>query len=259
MATNGFAVQHWQFHLPKRGEKAEDSEDASAADPVRGRFAVADGAAGSSFSALWARLLVDEFVGSTRTQPLPWAEWLPGIQERWTSAVSARPVAAQKTPWFVEDRLQQGAFAAFLGVVLEEVNTWRGGKKRRWRVLAVGDACLFQVRQSQLYQYLPMSRSKDFGNTPWLVGSRTVPDRKFNRHVVQKKGDWQYDDRLWLMTDALALWFLQQKETGHKPWKELDAILNAPDPEHAFAAWVDGLRNRQALRNDDVTLLGVCL
>src|SRR5262245_12932177 len=123
MATNGFAVQHWQFHLPKRGEKAEDYEDASAADPVRGRFAVADGAAGSSFSSLWARLLVEEFVGSARAQPSPWAEWLPGVQERWVSAVSARPVASA-TPWFVEDRLRQGAFAAFLGLVLEEVITW---------------------------------------------------------------------------------------------------------------------------------------
>ncbi len=259
MSANGFAVQSWQFHLPKRGEKIEDYEDASAADPVRGRFAIADGAAGSSFSALWAQLLVEEFVGSSKAQPCPFAEWLPNVQERWSTAVNAGRTNGQKTPWFVEDRLQQGAFAAFLGLTLEEYINWRGNKKRRWRVLAIGDTCLFQVRSSQLYKALPLTRAKEFGNTPWLVGSRKMPDRQFNRQVTQQKGDWQYDDRLWLMTDALALWFIQQKEAGHKPWKELDSLLNEPDPERAFTGWVETMRSRQQIRNDDVTLLGVCL
>ncbi len=258
MSANGFAVQCWQFNVPKRGEKAEDYEDAAAADPVRGRFAIADGAAGSSYSALWAQFLVEGFVTSPLAQPSPWAEWLPGVQARWNTAVSIRPVAA-KSSWFVEDRLQQGAFAAFLGLTLEENATWRGAKQRRWRVLAIGDSCLFQIRQSQLHKALPLTRAREFGNTPWLVGSRTVPDRKFNKQAVQTKGDWAYDDRLWLMTDALSLWFLQQWETGRKPWKELDALLNAPEPEKAFAGWVDTLRRRQEIRNDDVTLLGVCL
>src|SRR5262249_22560942 len=62
MSVEGLTIQFWQFQLPKRGEKTEDYEDASAGDPLRGRFAIADGAAGSSFSALWARLLVEEFV-----------------------------------------------------------------------------------------------------------------------------------------------------------------------------------------------------
>ena len=38
MSANGFAVQYWQFHLPKRGEKAEDYEDASAADRLSTGF-----------------------------------------------------------------------------------------------------------------------------------------------------------------------------------------------------------------------------
>src|ERR671936_93299 len=113
MSASGFAVQYWQFHLPKRGERAEDYEDASAADPVRGRFAIADGAAGSSFSALWAKLLVEEFVGTAVPQPGPWKDWLPGVQDRWKTAINARPGGQVASPWFVEDRIQQGAFAAF--------------------------------------------------------------------------------------------------------------------------------------------------
>ena len=64
-------------------------------------------------------------------------------------------------------------------------------------------------------------------------------------------------DRLFLMTDALAQWFLHAHEQGGRPDKELAAVLSAADPDAAFAAWVEELRQRDALRNDDVTLLNV--
>src|SRR5262245_55189804 len=149
MSVTDQSMRFWQFQLPKRGEKAEDSEDAWAGDPLLGRFAIADGASGSSFSALWARLLVEEFVRSSKPQPGPWEDWLPLVQKRWASSVGHRP-SNGPTPWFVQDRIQQGAFAAFLGLVLDEAVTWRGGKRKRWRVLAIGDSCLFQIREGKL-------------------------------------------------------------------------------------------------------------
>jgi hypothetical protein len=258
MPVEGLTIRSWQFRLPKRGERAEDNEDAADADPARGRFAIADGAAGSSFSALWARMLVEEFVHSPKTQPRPWADWLPAVQKRWSVAVGHRRSNAP-TPWFLADRIQQGAFAAFLGVALDEVSTWRGGKRKRWRALAIGDSCLFQIRDGKLLSAVPVARAKDFGNTPWLVGSRSLPERTVSKQGAIWKGDWQGNDRLWLMTDALAQWFLQQNEAGKKPWKEMDALLWAVDPKAAFTAWIDGLRDKKRIRNDDVTLLAVCL
>jgi hypothetical protein len=257
-SVNSLSIQFRQFRLPKRGEKAEDYEDASDGDPARGRFAIADGAAGSSFSALWARLLVEEFVRAPKPQPMPWADWLPAVQQRWNVGVGHRP-SNQPTPWFLSERIQQGAFAAFLGLVLDEVTTWRGGIRKRWRVLAIGDTCFFQVRGNRLIKAVPIKRSRDFGNTPWLVGSRTAPDRTLTKQSVQYKGEWTGKDRLWLMTDALALWFLQQTEAGKKPWREMDGLLLAPQPERAFAAWMKDLRDHQRIRNDDVTLMAVCL
>jgi hypothetical protein len=61
------------------------------------------------------------------------------------------------------------------------------------------------------------------------------------------------------MTDALAQWFLRGTEGGGKPWERLESILQAPQPEAAFASCVEELRNSQQLRNDDVTLVAVCL
>lgn len=256
MPVHSLSLRSWQLQLPKGGEKAEDCEDASATDPERGRFAVADGAAGSSFSALWARLLVEEFVRGRKPQPAPWGDWLPAVQQRWSEAVAGR-AGNQAAPWYVEDRLQQGAFAAFLGLVLDEVNTWRGGRRWRWRAVAIGDCCLFQVRDGRLIQAGPLVRSKDFGNTPWLVGSRSLLDKTLTKKTTQQKGDWQPHDRFWLMTDALALWCWQQIETGYKPWKELDRLFLAADPHRAFAEWIHGLRQERQMRNDDVTLVAV--
>jgi hypothetical protein len=259
MSVNTLHMRYRQFHLPKRGEKAEDYEDSADGDPERGRFAIADGAAGSSWSALWARLLVEEFVKSPKPQPEPFANWLPAVQQRWAAVVNARPNHGQPAPWYVEDRIQQGAFAAFLGVVIDEATTWRGGKRKRWQALAIGDCCLFQVRDNRLVKAAPLGRAKDFGNTPWLVGSRSPLDKTLSKKTVHLKGDWAANDRLWLMTDALALWFLQQIEQGHRPWKALDRLLLAGEPNDAFIEWINELRGAQQLRNDDVTLLAVSL
>jgi hypothetical protein len=72
-------------------------------------------------------------------------------------------------------------------------------------------------------------------------------------------GDGLVGDQLWLMTDALARWFLSRVEGQGRPWEELAAFWDAHAPERAFPDWVSLLRGRHELRNDDVTLLGVLL
>ena len=53
----------WQsFFLPKRGNAAEEYEDAFAGDPASGRFAIADGASESCFAAAWAKIVVESYV-----------------------------------------------------------------------------------------------------------------------------------------------------------------------------------------------------
>ncbi len=144
MTVPGLALGYRVFRLPRQGYVLEECQDASAGDPERGRFAIADGAAESPYSALWARLLVEEFVRQSERLPR-WANWLPSLQERWAAAgepANGRRRLADGTgdagvPWYLEPGLIQGAFATFLGVVIEETN---------WHALAVGDSCLFQVR-----------------------------------------------------------------------------------------------------------------
>jgi hypothetical protein len=55
------------------------------------------------------------------------------------------------------------------------------------------------------------------------------------------------------MTDALAQWFLQQVEADRRPWQALDGLAT----ESEFAQWAEERRDRQELRNDDITLLTI--
>jgi hypothetical protein len=100
-------------------------------------------------------------------------------------------------------------------------------------------------------------RATDFSNAPWLVGSRTSPGEVPHKNGLQQMGECRPGDRLWLMTDALAQWFLTQAESGGKPWQALAHASDDAPSEQTFAAWIEQLRSARQLRNDDVALLAV--
>jgi hypothetical protein len=250
MSLPGLAVRYRAFRLPRQGYAPDECQDACAGAPEAGRFAIADGAAESPHAALWARLLVEDFVLRSERQPA-WSSWLPSLQDRWVAAVE-RSADTPPVPWFLEPGLSQGAFATFLGLVIEDTT---------WHALAVGDSCLFQVRDGSVRRAFPIVRAAEFSNAPWLVGSRTSPNGVPRANGHQHQGDWKPADRFWLMTDALAQWFLVQVEAGNKPWLALEPLLRSPaaDANEAFAAWIKNLRGSRELRNDDVTLMAVSL
>jgi hypothetical protein len=226
---------------PKSGHTEAEYEDAWAADPAAGRFAVADGASESAFAGLWARLLVEGFLAAPRPRDLP--HWLDGTRRRWSEAVAGPAV-----PWYVEMKRAEGAFATLLGLLVRQPGPARPG---RWRAVAVGDSCLAVVRDGRDARAFPLARSAEFGNEPHLIGSRA------GGPVEPRHGDGPFlaGDRLLMMTDALAQWFLSAHERGERPWEAVSPLLSADRPEGAFAAWVEELRRRDGLRDDDVTLL----
>ncbi|MGA2034765.1 MAG: protein phosphatase 2C domain-containing protein [Thermoguttaceae bacterium] len=246
------AAKSHAYCVPRRGSSRAEYEDAVAVDEAAGRYALADGATESSFAQSWAQLLVEGFVACGRDAGERWPAPLGQLQRRWREAVPSGPV-----PWFAEAKLAEGAFAAFLGVILA------GGtaaEPHRWQAAAVGDVCLFHVRDGRLLSAFPIQRAADFHSAPRLLGSRDG-EQYWQQQALYRQGRALTGDRLWMMTDALAHWFLAEHEAGQTPAVEICAALGdragENGGEESFAAWIEQLRNAHRIANDDVTWLAL--
>jgi hypothetical protein len=250
------------FRLAKAGNRPDEYEDA--AYPLTStewaggqlRCAVADGASETLLSGPWAELLVRLYGQPMAAAFDPaallehaytyWEWWLRRyLQER---ARQNRPVQ-----WFEEPGLAAGAFAAFLGLTLDEAGAGGAGT---WTALGLGDCCVCQVRASALVASFPMTDAAAFGVRPLLIGSQPGRNERALAAMRAVHGDWQAADCFYLMSDALAQWFFGEHEAGGCPWMTLDALSAAGQPEH-LAAWVADLRGQRSMRNDDVTLLRI--
>ncbi len=250
------------FHVPKRGNAEAEYEDAfyPECDLVRqlGEFrcAVADGASESAFSGLWAQLLVRSF-GKRKMR----LEWLRRLFE---DAIKSKPV-----PWYLEKKIKNGAHAAFMGLLLRDgTHNANGGDdgngngsdtaSRSWRGLAVGDSCVFHVRDDELIAVGPVGKSELFDNSPYLIATKAkdlLRPRSLH-HVSMMNGVWEPGDIFYLATDAIAQWLLAELEAGRPPWESLRDLC-ADDDTTLYGRRIDELRTNHGLHNDDTTLLQV--
>jgi hypothetical protein len=246
---------------PKAGNRPDECEDALF--PARsGRLqgdtlclAVADGASEALLSGPWAEVLVRAYgrAGADLPALLPlaqavWRRWLR--RYLWRRAHQGRPVQ-----WFEEPGLEAGAFAALVGLTLVDGVVRNEGD---WRATALGDCCLFQVRAGALLASFPIERASDFGSRPLLLASRADGNHRLLAAQVTQQGAWRAGDRFYLMSDALAQWWLVEYGRGLAPWRALDRLCR-PGASRSFGQWIEVRRKRRQLRNDDVALLRVAL
>ncbi|HEX8851846.1 MAG TPA: hypothetical protein VF754_00085, partial [Pyrinomonadaceae bacterium] len=178
---------------------------------------------------------------------------LRGLQQEWLAEVGSSP----DVQWYVEEKLRHGAFSSLVGLTLDggegRAAEARGGA---WQALAVGDSCLFQLRGEEVLVRFPLGRAEEFNNRPFLLSSNPAGNDALLENTCTFLGDWRAGDIFYLMTDALAHWFLQEYERGARPWHAL-ARMEEDGGAGAFADFVSARRNAQTLRNDDVTMLSV--
>jgi hypothetical protein len=258
------------FSEPKHGNSAAEYEDAYWL-PIEGerrrsrhRYAVADGATESSLAREWARLLVQTYgARSYRTLSSTILRARAQWQHVLNDYLADREVRCRPLQWYEREKLQQGAFATLLGLELfddlsaieQRVPGGAPGIEGGWRAAAVGDSCLFQVRDDRLIVAFPMSAAECFDCSPILVSTRRTSPAILRQQVRTIDGTWRLYDSFYLATDALASWFLRAWQGGDMPWAQLRhvGIRDASD----YAAFVAALRSCSALKNDDVTLLRV--
>jgi hypothetical protein len=239
------------FQVPKAGNSEADCEDKYCVPhyiikkKTGFRYAMADGATESAFSGQWAQLLVDSYV---KLNGLPKFKKLDPIIKGQASEWS-KQVLSKSLPWFVYEKIQKGAFSTLLGVCLEEKMPRH---IQMWSALAIGDTCVFQVRANSLMAKFPIQQASEFGYHPVLISTQPQSNAHLEIEMKSKTdGRWELSDQFLLMTDALAHWFLRGVEKGEQPWIDLLSITNGDE----FVKWIDTLRAKKEIRNDDVTLL----
>lgn len=243
------------FCVPKRGNAEDENDDAvwppqcCEVQEAPARFAVADGATESIFAGRWARNLV-QAVGENRLSALGLSEEISCLRREWREWLTEVPL-----PWYAEGKAWQGTYAA---LVLFEIGSDGPEQEpnRHWCTAAIGDSCFFHVRGDEIKVRFPLETSEVFNNHPFLLGSLPGDEQALNERLVHCHGTWVNGDVFYLMTDALACWFLRQIEAGNKPLEELQEFASSNDSGR-FPAWIESLRDEGRIRNDDCTLLRI--
>jgi hypothetical protein len=238
---------------PKAGNRSDEYEDAFWPQRTINRtvnrsgsfrFAVADGATETSFAGLWARRLVRAY-GSGCFAGRNWQNQLRREQAAWYAEVLQKPL-----PWYAEEKVHSGAFAALLGLELLTTGAWRS--------LAIGDCCVLQWRAGELVAAFPAEASAFFTSRPFLVPSNSTRNDGLVEQARWTGGDWLPGDRFVLLSDALGQWAWRGLEAGDPPWAALEE-LHRTGQQRSFGQWVAGLRESGELRNDDVTAVLVAV
>lgn len=232
--------------LPKHGNSPEEYEDAASlmesfeSEGSTFRCAVADGATETSFSRLWAELLVGGYVKGAD---------VAALQEEWQKAISGRKLA-----WYAEEKAERGAFAALLGLSLNDKNE---GKPGQWKAEAVGDCCLLHGREGKVLKAFPLSKSEEFNNSPFLISSNSEDNPQAVPAFVSVTGDWQPGDCFYLMSDAISHWAFKREEEYGDVIHWLKGLTSQEElttfcEEQRKAVGSD---SRPLMRNDDVTIM----
>jgi hypothetical protein len=223
---------------------------------------LADGATEGSFSRQWAQYLAENLLTQAGHEL---GDSLSKKAEEWQHQrdiyIGLRCLFGQPLQWWEEQTLLLPSFSTILSFVIEETGNGYG----EWSAFAVGDTCLFQVHEDKFQRLneplivkFPISRSDGFDNRPFLLSSDNSANRDISKYYSERRGNWQPNDQFYLMTDALACWFLQIHESGRKPWRILRDLLNE-EPGDTFPDFVENLRKQRDIRNDDTTLICVDL
>jgi hypothetical protein len=225
-------------------EDAIDDNLKIAGDWCSLRFAMADGASSSIFAGLWARKLVAAYCHAAENEPAwPEARFRDSARE-WAREAWAKPLS-----WSAQEKLGRGAFATLLGMQFRRSETGQV----TWSAVAMGDTCLFLIRNDALLRAFPLERSTEFDLHPFAIS--TDPARNNFEKALMADGDAKHGDLFLLMTDGIAQWFLRTYELGDMPWKVLDRGVVAD--AKGFREFIRRHQRKGRMRNDDVAMISI--
>ena len=233
------------IHSPKLGCSEQEYEDAfyipfekMPANIDYCKIAIADGATESSFAKEWAEILTEGFSEHSFSKD-DIHTTLTELRRIWKTKINENGL-----PWYAQEKLQSGAFAAFLGLEIDFI-------KKKWQSLAVGDCCIFLVRDEELLISSPIEKYEDFGNNPYAISSNPTQNIDIEKHFISEECDFKQGDMLILASDAIAAWVLKSITEGERVW---ETIIDRFENED-FEVWLNEQRTNKQIKNDDTTLI----
>jgi hypothetical protein len=233
------------FLLPKQGSSFSECEDAIARNSSSMLYAVADGATEAFGSKRWARYLTAAWVRAATSSDWSLEDLTEAVQkigDRFSQLVGERAL-----PWYAAEKAAGGSFAAFIGLRLKPDGSWSS--------VALGDCCLFEERGSELIEAFPIAISGSFGSRPVLVPSLASQVYDAATSVVTRRGIFEPGDRMWLLSDAIACWYLKCRERAETDSIESFRYALISGGRSAATSFIERERAEKRLRNDDVAVL----
>jgi serine/threonine protein phosphatase PrpC len=236
------------FELAKEPEHPDQNQDAWWLNAQDGVAAIADGVTSGIFSRQWARILtraaVEDWPNPSDEERFP--AWLVELRRQWEAEIDTSGLA-----WYQRAKLREGGFSTLVWLRLLDNDGLRDGRDQSSvEVMAIGDSCLFHVRDNEMLEAFPLETAREFDSSPLVLGSVDL-NRDDQLQFERLEISCRAGDLLVLCTDAVAAWALQRREQGEPvPWSDYWDM----SPE-AWAAEVCELRMHSKMRYDDATIV----
>ena len=245
----GLAAKVRQFTASKLGESADSNEDSFKVSLAPLTIALSDGSSRSFKPKKWSSALVSSLSGS---QSLLKVSDIKKISQK------VGKLENDDLPWNLEEIRLRGSQATFmrLNLVAQEANF-------KINCLSIGDSLLVLQSTSDSKSSNPTTRSwpfetlQDFPNAPSVVSSI----EPFLVRNSQRKQSFKVnrDDFIYLMTDALARYWVEQNIVGKNIYQIFPFLCNQNDAQSSFEVWAKESRTLGLVEDDDLTIIEISL
>ena len=255
------AINAYALTLNKTDSTAETNEDASFIEdsPLNvlsanknKTFAISDGATSSPDARTWANMLVEASTLHESDKDI-----FPAvIQELRTSWEKTWEKQKQKqistnAGWWTETALNKPNAATYCSITFTNQKS-SNSSEIHWRAIAMGDSCLFQIRNNKLMLSFPLVSENEFTDRPVLV--RSKGEIINSDKIMHLNGTAQVNDIFLLATDALAEWIFKyglhtDKTLSSDFYKKLNSI--------DFEKFIESERQVDRIKDDDSTIINI--
>lgn len=227
------------FIASKKNEDYKYCADNYSVNETHHKFSISDGVSQSFFPKVWSEILVNKYVNQKDWKN---EEFIIECQKEWQSKID-EIVNQPETKWFTKSQYNRKdpALATFVGLQFLESD-------QKWIAQALGDSFLFFIPKNSTEIDIQLSSKKEptvFDNFPDYFSSNSIHQQKGKVKIKERP---IVEGTFYLMTDALAEWFLLNTEQAKQT---LDNIKT----QEQYLETIANERSANRLNDDDSAVL----